>query len=158
MTHTVGISDMKVTKHKNDILITYSLGSCIGVSVFDPVAHVGGLIHCMLPLSTANPEKAKVNPYMFVDIGIQAMLEAVFKLGAKRKNLVVKVAGAASILDDGGMFKIGERNYTVMRKVLWKNDILIAAEDVAGTIPRTMLLYLASGKTIIKSQGREAEL
>ncbi len=158
MTSTVGISDMKVTKNKNDILITYSLGSCVGVSVFDPVAHVGGLIHCMLPLSTANPEKAKVNPYMFADIGIPALLEAVFKLGAKKKNLLVKVAGAASILDDGGMFKIGERNYTVMRKVLWKNDILIAAEDVAGTIPRTMLLYMASGKTIIKSQGREVEL
>jgi len=156
--HTVGISDMKVSDDEDDILITYSLGSCIGVTLFDPEVKVGGLIHCMLPLSKIDPVKAKKNPLMFTDLGIPELLRAVFELGAKRENLVAKAAGAATVIDDGNMFRIGERNYTVMRKVLWKNDILIAAEDVAGTIPRTMLLCMATGKTFIRSQGKEAEL
>jgi len=158
VTHIVGISDMKVSNKNNDVLITYSLGSCIGVTLFDPVAQVGGLIHCMLPLSRIDPVKAKTNPFMFTDLGIPMLLKAVFDLGAERKRLVAKVAGAATMLDSKDLFKIGERNYTVMRKVFWKNNILIAAEDVAGTVPRTMFLYMDSGKTIIKSRGQEVDL
>lgn len=158
MIHTVGISEMKISNKKSDTLVTYSLGSCIGVTLFDPVAQVGGLIHCMLPLSRIDPVKAKAKPCMFADIGIPALLKAVFDLGAERKSLVAKVAGAATVIDNGNLFRIGERNYTVMRKILWKNNILIASEDIAGTIPRTMFLYMATGKTIIKSQGKEVEL
>jgi len=156
--HTVGISDMKVSDNVGDVLITYSLGSCIGVTLFDPEVKVGGLIHCMLPLSKIDPVKAEKNPLMFTDLGIPELLRAVFELGAKRENLVAKVAGAATVIDDGNLFRIGERNYTVMRKVLWKNNILIAAEDVAGTLPRTMLLCMATGRTLIRSRGEEVEL
>ena len=158
MNNVVGISEMKVSNRSDDVLTTYSLGSCIGLSLYDPVACVGGLIHCMLPLSKIDLEKAKANPEMFTDTGVPALLQAAFDLGAKRNNLVVKVAGCASPLDEKGLFKIGERNYTVVRKILWKNNILIAAEDTGGTIPRTMILHMASGKTMIKSGGREVEL
>lgn len=156
--HTVGISEMAVRAGGEEVLVTYSLGSCVGLSVFDPQARVGGLIHCMLPLSKIDPVKAAASPAMFVDTGVPALLQAVFELGAERKRLVIKVAGASSLLDERGLFKIGERNYTVLRKLLWKNDILIAAEDVGGTAARSMYLHLASGRTVIRSLGEERDL
>ena len=61
-------------------------------------------------------------------------------------------------LDRNGVFKIGERNYTVLRKVLWKNNILIAAESVGGTAPRTLKLRLKDGLTTIRMNGSEEEL
>jgi len=149
---------MKVSNQVDDVLVTYSLGSCIGLSLYDPVVRVGGLIHSMLPLSKINPMKAKSNPQMFVDTGVSALLQAVFDLGAERRRLVAKVVGAAMLLDDKGLFKIGERNYTAMRKVLWKNYIPVTAEDVGGTIARTVYLYIATGRTIIKLGGQEGEL
>ncbi|MCC6491011.1 MAG: chemotaxis protein CheD [Candidatus Hydrogenedentes bacterium] len=155
---TVGISEMLVTQSLEDVLITYSLGSCIGVSLYDPEAQVGGLIHCMLPLSRIDPERAKRQPQMFTDTGVPALLQEVLNRGANRKRIVAKVAGAAAPLSDNGVFKIGERNYTVLRKVLWKNEILIAAEEVGGTIARTMTLYMETGKTTIRSGGVEREL
>ena len=155
---TVGISDMKVSKNPRDVLVTYSLGSCVGLALYDPVARVGGLIHCMLPLSKIDPAKAQANPFMFTDTGVPALLQAVFNLGAERRNIVAKVAGASSLLDDKGLFRIGERNYTILRKVLWKNNILIATEDVGGTQARTMYLYMDTGRTVIRSGGRENEL
>jgi chemotaxis protein CheD len=158
VTLTIGISDMKTSSRSDDVLVTYSLGSCVGLSLYDPAACVGGLVHCMLPLSTLDVEKAKANPQMFTDTGVAALLQAVFDLGAERKRLIAKVAGAASLLDEKGLFRIGERNYTVLRKVLWKNNILIAAEDVGGTIARTLSLYMATGRTTIRSGGREREL
>lgn len=158
MLRVVGISEMYVSNNPEDRIVTYSLGSCIGVSVYDPVAKVGGIVHCMLPLSKIDPQKAKDKPYMFVDTGVTALLQEVFNLGANRHNLIVKVAGAASLLDKKGFFKIGERNYTVLRKVLWKNNLLIEAEDVKGSASRTLSLYMDTGTTTIKSAGEEVEL
>ena len=156
--HIVGVADMKVVKDPEDVLITYSLGSCLGVSVYDPECRVGGLVHTMLPLSRDDRKKAKENPYMYTDTGVSALLKEVYRLGGRRKNLVLKVAGGASMFNDNGRFRIGERNFTVLRKILWKNEIIIKNKEVGGTIPRTMVLYLDSGKTCIKSQGEEREL
>ncbi|HUX06027.1 MAG TPA: chemotaxis protein CheD [Acidobacteriota bacterium] len=158
MNHVIGISEMKVSNKPGDALVTYSLGSCVGVTLYDPIAGVGALLHSMLPLSKIDRRKAEARPFMFVDTGVTQMLQTVFDLGAQRSRLIVKVAGCASLLDDKKLFKIGERNYTVLRKILWKNNILITAEDVGGTISRTMHLYMADGRTTIKSGGNEKVL
>lgn len=158
MLQVVGISEMYVSADPGDRIVTYSLGSCVGVSIYDPVAKVGGMVHCMLPLSKIDPQKAKDKPYMFTDTGVTALLQAAFDLGASRQNLIVKVAGAASLLDKKGFFKIGERNYTVLRKILWKNNLLIESEDVKGSASRTLTLYMETGSTTVKSGGKEVEL
>ena len=158
MKHIVGISEMKVTSNADDVIITYSLGSCLGLTLYDPVAQVGGMIHCMLPLSKIDTEKAKKNPEMFVDTGVPLLMQQIFDLGAKRSRLIVKAAGCGQLLDDKKLFKIGERNYTVLRKILWKNNILINGEDVFGTKSRTMSLYMNDGRVTIKSGGTEREI
>lgn len=158
MDHTVGIGEMKILGQPNGVLKTFSLGSCIAVSLYDPEARVGGMIHCMLPLSKMDIAKAASRPAMFIDTGVTALLSEAFALGAQRRRLLVKVAGGASLLDDSSLFRIGERNYAVLRKVLWKNNILITAEDVGGSRPRTMFLDMATGITTIKSDGQEVVL
>jgi chemotaxis protein CheD len=158
VTRTVGISDMQTTDQPNEVLVTYSLGSCIGLTLFDPAAGVGAMLHCMLPLSKIDKAKADRNPYMFTDTGVPAMLQAIFDMGAERRRVVAKVAGAASLLDEKAFFRIGERNYTVLRRILWKNNIVIAAEDVGGTVARSMYLYMETGRTVIRARGREVEL
>ncbi len=150
----VGISDMKVSNEKNDRIITYSLGSCIGLSLYDPTCFIGGMIHCMLPLSKMNPEKAKESPCMFIDTGVMTLLQTMFDMGAQRKNIIAKIAGASSMLDDKNLFRIGERNNTIVRKILWKNNILISAENVGGTISRTLILEMITGNTYIKTKGQ----
>lgn len=154
----VGVADMRFSTQPEDQIITYSLGSCIGLTLFDPEKRIGGLVHCMLPLSKIDAAKAAANPYMFIDSGVSAFLQTIFDLGVQRKSLVAKVAGGSHIMDDKGIFNIGERNNAVVRKMLWKNNILISGEDVGGSIPRTMSLDLASGKTILKMNGQEKEI
>ncbi|MCC6581156.1 MAG: chemotaxis protein CheD [Phycisphaeraceae bacterium] len=157
MLQVVGISDLKTSRDGEDVLITYSLGSCIGVSLWDPVARVGGLMHALLPLSRMDPAKATTNPAMFADTGVIELIQRVQALGAQKNRLVVKVAGAGTPLNSATQFNIGERNYTVLRKVLWKNDILLAAEEVGGNQPRTLSLRIDDGRTFIKSKGVEHE-
>ncbi|HOE66788.1 MAG TPA: chemotaxis protein CheD [Candidatus Hydrogenedentes bacterium] len=158
MQHTVGISELKISTDPEDVIITYSLGSCVGLSLYDPEARVGGMIHCMLPLSKIDPAKAASNPAMFTDTGVVLLIQTMLDAGASIKRLVAKVAGASQLMDQTDTFKIGERNYVVLRKVLWKNNILIAAEDVGGAVARTMALYMTNGKTTVRKKGEEIEL
>jgi chemotaxis protein CheD len=154
----VDISDMKMSRSREDVLVTYSLGSCVGLTLFDPVAGIGAMIHCMLPMSKIDPDKARLKPYMFVDTGVASMLKEMYEAGAQRHNLIAKVAGAGSPLGREQTFRIGERNYTILRKFLWKNNILIAKEDVGGTKARTLYLNMADGRTTVKAEGQEVEL
>lgn len=154
----VGISEMIVERGTEHQIITYSLGSCLGVAVYDPVARVGGIIHCMLPLSKIDPAKAQSTPAMFVDTGIPVLLQAAFDLGADRSRLRLCVAGAGSPLDDKHVFNIGDRNLAVLRKILWKNSLLIAAEDTGGNEPRTLSLEMKSGGVFVRARGEKRPL
>ena len=151
----VDIADMKISGNPGDILVTYSLGSCVGLAVYDPVVRIGGMIHCMLPLSKVDKEKAKQRPFMFVDTGMQQMLDQLFSSGVRKSRLKIAVAGGAHILNDDSIFKIGERNFTVLRKILWKNSMLMNVQDVGGNVSRTIRLHIGSGKFTVKSQGTE---
>lgn len=154
----VDIADLAVTDDKRTTLVTYSLGSCIGVAIWDPEAHVGGMLHYMLPDSSISPAKAKANPPMFADTGIPALFRAAYELGAAKKRIVVKVAGGSQLLDDNGVFNIGKRNYVILRKIFWKNGVLIDSEDVGGSISRTMRLQVDTGRVAIKTRAGEVEL
>lgn len=154
----VDISEAVICDDPGATLVTYSLGSCLGVTIYDARRRLGGMAHCMLPLAKLDPGKAATNPGMFVDSGVTALLEAMFAAGCQRRDLVVKVAGCASLLDENGMFRIGERNHTVLRKILWKNSLLLAAEDVGGMAARTLYLRLADGAVWVRSAAGERSL
>jgi chemotaxis protein CheD len=151
----VGISDLKVSNNVDDVIITYALGSCIGIAVYDPLARVGGLLHYMLPDSTLDQNKAKENPEMFADTGIPLLFKSCYKLGADKKRMVVKVAGGASILDDTNFFRIGQKNIMAMRKIFWKNNVLIDAEETGSNYNRTVRLEMTTGKVYVRSSGGE---
>jgi chemotaxis protein CheD len=151
----VGISDIKVSNNKDDVVITYALGSCIGIAVYDPVVRVGGLLHYMLPDSTLDQVKARENPEMFADTGIPALFKSCYKLGAEKKRMVVKVAGGASILDDTNFFRIGQKNIMAMRKIFWKNNVMVDKEDTGLNCNRTVRLEMSTGKVYIRSSGGE---
>ena len=92
---------------------------------------------------------------MFVDTGMQLMLSQLFESGVRKARLKIAVAGGAHILNDDNLFKIGERNFTVLRKILWKNSMLMNVQDVGGDISRTIRLHVGTGRFTVKSQGTE---
>ena len=155
--HVVAVGDMKIGRDV-DLIVTHALGSCLGLVVYDPVEKVGGLLHAMLPLSKINLAKAEANPYMFVDTGVPALFKALYEIGGQKSRMVIKAAGCGNPLGKNEMFKIGERNYTILKKLLWKNNILLNTEDVGGTASRTVHLDVATGETVISSNGKKRNL
>jgi chemotaxis protein CheD len=155
---TVDIGDLRVSREVDDVLVTYALGSCVAVMVHDPVRVAGGMIHYMLPLSDTAPERARDRPAMFADTGIPALFHAMYALGCRKQDLVVKVAGGGALHDDSGIFRIGERNCAVMRTIFRKAGVAIRAEDVGGARSRTARLHVATGRCVISSPRDEIAL
>lgn len=154
----VGVADLAVSNNPNVVFTTYSLGSCLGISVHDPVARVGGLLHLMLPDSTIDPAKATINPAMFVDTGVPALLRAAFQLRAEKSRLRVCVAGGAQILDDNNFFNIGRRNHDALLRILERNGLAIHAAAVGGQVNRTMMLRVSDGSVTLRVSGSKDEV
>ncbi len=153
----VGMADMAVSNDVSAMLITYALGSCVGVSLYDPDKKVGGLIHVMLPSS----DKFKADPRSpkFADTGIPAIVEDIVKIGGRKNKLIAKIAGGAQMFASSGKGKssilnIGSRNVEAVKENLKKLNIPIIAEDTGANYARTMEFYLEDGKVIIKTIGK----
>lgn len=144
------VGDMKVGK-EGDTLVTYALGTSLGLVAYDATAKVGGLLHAMLPLSKTDPQKAEENPYIFVDTGVPKLFEEMANMGGKKERLVLKAIGCSRPAGENEMFKIGERNYSVLKKLLWKNNILLESEDIGGTANRTVNFNIKTGEVTVTS-------
>lgn len=153
MEHIVGVADMKVSNQPGDTIVTYSLGSCIGLAIYDLQAGVGGMLHYMLPNSAIDAVKAKNNPFMFADTGIPALFKQAYALGAKKSRIKVFVAGGAEIMEQEGIFNLGRQNYSALMQILNKNDVAVWKQAVGGYSNRTVKMEIASGNIYLKTSG-----
>lgn len=152
----VGMADYKVGKNPSS-LISYGLGSCVGIAVYDSVTKVGGLAHIMLPDSTQ--ARSTENPAKFADTCLPLMLDEILKLGAAKSRLTAKIAGGAQMFTFANatdVMRVGERNVEAVKTVLKKLDLRIIADDTGGNYGRTVELKLDTGiykvKTIDKGE------
>ena len=154
----IGIGQMRISDEPNVVLTAPNLGSCLGIAIFDPETKRGGLIHCLLPLSKTNPEKAAEEPLQFVDTGLVFMLQEFVRLGSNKNKLLIAVAGGSNISDENKVFEIGVRNYTILKKVLWKNNLLLKGEDCGDSVARTVTLSINTGEVWVRSNGQSKKL
>ena len=155
---TVHVSDAKVSRDPSDVIMTPSLGSCIGVCLYDATVRVGGMLHYQLPDSKMNPDRARENPFMFADTGLMLLIRKLETLGAKKKLLQVKIAGGASMDTGPKGFDIGKRNCLAIRKLLWKYGKFLDAEEIGGFSARSLYLDIEDGTVTMRSNGREKTL
>lgn len=150
MIHVVSIGEMAVSDAPDDVLVAYGLGSCVAVCLYDPWAKVGGMLHALLP--TAN-ERARGNPNKFVDQGVPRLMDSLLKLGANRVRLEAKVCGGAQMLTAPTFdrLNIGKLNVLAAERALQAASLQIQARATDGHIGRTMRLYVADGKVMVRT-------
>ncbi len=154
----VGIADMNVVSPPNTIT-TIGLGSCVGIALWDQVAKIGGLIHIMLPDSTQ--VKSNNNIEKFADTGIPELVKRMEAVGAKKSNMIAKLAGGAqmfSFQNKSELLGIGERNVTASKETLAKLGIPIVSMDVGSNCGRTVTLDPATGKYEVKTVGKDIKI
>jgi len=153
----IGISDLKVAKPP-DTLITYALGSCVGICLLDATVHVAGMSHIMLPDSTLSP--GDKNVMKFADTAIPELVRQMEKLGANRSRMKAKIAGGAQMFEVKGAantnfaWQVGQRNVAAVQKALGALRIPIIAQDILENYGRTTTFDPSSGVMGIKALNR----
>ncbi len=155
---TVGIGGVEVSADPSAVIVTHGLGSCVAVVLWDPQRRAGGLLHFQLPTAALSPERAREQPGTFADTGIPLLFERMYALGSVKRGLVVKAAGGGFFHGEAETFDIGRRNVTMMRKIFWKAQVLLAAEDLGGNRSRTVRLFVDTGLVTVQSGSAVARL
>ena len=154
----VGIADMNVVMEPNTIT-TIGLGSCVGIALWDRTSRIGGLVHVMLPDSTQ--VKSNSNLAKFADTGVPELVKMMEAKGARRSNLVAKIAGGAQMFafqNKSDLMGVGERNIAATKKALAGLGIPIISEDVGANYGRTVVLNPANGNYEVKAVGKELKI
>lgn len=149
----VGIADMKMVNGDGRV-ITYALGSCIGICLYDPKLKLAALVHIMLPL---NMEAGRKNPLKYADTGIRETLKAMQAKGALKSRITAKCAGGAKMFEvsgKGSLGNIGQRNIESVHTILKMEGIHLVAEDVGGGVARTLTFDAATGMATVQSYGK----
>ncbi|MBP8855184.1 MAG: chemotaxis protein CheD [Oscillospiraceae bacterium] len=149
---TVGIADINIAKTE-DVLVTYALGSCVGICLYDSQIKLAGLAHIMLPSSTQLTNVTN-QPYKFADTGIKELLKMMNINGANPTRLRAKIAGGAQMfaaMSNSSIANIGDRNVSAVKQWLAMLRIPIVAEDTGKDYGRTLFFDAATGTMRIKS-------
>ena len=147
----VGISDMNVVSRPGT-LITYALGSCVGICLYDSLAGVAGLSHILLPDSAMCPSDKNV--MKFADTAVGALIERMERSGASRRRIVAKLAGGAKLFGGSTGINVGERNVLAVKEQLNRFFIPIVAEDTGKDYGRTVEFLSKDGTVNVKTAMR----
>ncbi len=150
----VGIADQK-TARGPDTLVTYALGSCVGVCLYDGALQTGGLAHVLLPETFKNGEEKNI--YKFADTAVEALVRSMESLGCSRARMTAKIAGGACMFLGAGL-SIGERNVEVVKKELNRFGIRLVAEDTGANYGRTLEFNTQDGTVTVKTAGRGSKI
>jgi chemotaxis protein CheD len=143
----VGISDMKVVVSPGT-LVTYALGSCIGICLHDPLTGIAGLSHILLPDSSISPNDT--NLMKFADTAVAELIRQMERKGASRFRLTAKIAGGARLFGGAGGIQVGDRNINAVKAQLERFRIRILAEDTGLDYGRTVE-FRTDGTVFIKT-------
>jgi len=136
------------------VLVTWGLGSCVAMMLFDPHAGAGGMAHVLLPSPSLSRELSA--PGKFPQTALPELLARLRAVGADPGQVVAKLVGGATMfanLVSPGTVHMGERNVLACRSTLRQAGIPIVAEDVGGGVGRSVWLEADSGRVTIRSVG-----
>ncbi|MDR1815289.1 MAG: chemotaxis protein CheD [Clostridiales Family XIII bacterium] len=156
----VGISDYKMSRSP-DTLVTYALGSCVGVSLYDPTTGIGGLSHIMLPTCSLRTDGCVDDRMKYADTAIEDLVRDMVAAGADRMGIRAKIAGGANMFGvafDSLMGSIGARNIEAVRRELARLGIPVDGEDVGADYGRTVFFSLGDGSVRVQTAGRQANV
>ena len=137
------------------VLVTIGLGSCVAISLHDPVAGIGGLAHILLPTEAMSRERG--NRAKFAGTAVPLLVEQMQARGARASRLQAKLAGGASMfaaLVVAQGLQMGERNVMACRAALLAAGIPLVGQDIGGDYGRSVYFHVADGTMRVRSVRR----
>ncbi len=154
-TVNLSLGEWHVTDDPEAVLVCLGLGSCVALSLYDPVAKVAAMAHMVLPDSSAG--RASPGSAKFVDEAMPMLLHELSEAGANKNRLVATMTGGACMLAStfaDGPDQVGPRNVVATKEALVQAGIEIKEEETGGNHGRTVRLHVGTGEVEISTAGR----
>lgn len=140
-----------VTTHGE--MIGTVLGSCISACIRDVKLGIGGMNHFMLPSQNEHSSEqwgsdANTSATRYGNWAMEYLLNTLYKLGASKKNLEVKLFGGGQVL--ASMTDIGQRNILFAYDFLRKEGLQVTAADVGDIYSRKILYFPDTGSVKVR--------
>jgi chemotaxis protein CheD len=150
----VSMGEFRLSRDPDGELVAYTLGSCLGVTFYDPQRRIGGILHAMLPSAHVHKNN-KSRPTVFVDTGVQCAIDELRRAGADVTNLQCKVFGGAQAMEAGSLFRNGTNNSDMFCQVSREYELQVVAWEISGRVNRTIRLLNQNGDVLVKIPNRE---
>jgi chemotaxis protein CheD len=153
----IKVADLRLGRD-GDVLVTYGLGSCVAIVLYDPAKKLGGMAHVMLP-SKSLARRDDV-PGKTAQGAVPALMELLEAAGANSRRVTGRLVGGASLfasLSPPGSIQMGERNVVASREVLNQHGIPLVAEMVGGERGRSVWFRISDGAVIVRSAADQSE-
>jgi chemotaxis protein CheD len=140
---------------KEVILASMSLGSCVGVTLFDSEKRMGAMAHVMLPRAWKTGLRSEYNTFKFADVVILKMVEELLKLGCSLPKMTAKIAGGAHMfpgISEAEIMDVGKQNVDVVTEELKRFGIRLVASETGGHIGRTVRFNTYTGEVTVKTK------
>jgi chemotaxis protein CheD len=152
---SAGLGELAVVQRSDMLLTARGLGSCIGISVYEPNSKIAALAHVMLP-GPMTIEPVAGQPARFADQAVESIVELLQKRGGRTRDCVIKLAGGAQVIrlaNKDDKLQVGKRNIEAVLAALEKRGLRVSAQRVGGNMGRTLTLYAATGITTVRLVG-----
>ena len=148
----VGMADLNIADG-GAVLKTTGLGSCVGLTLYDPYLKIGGMAHIMLPSSDIARE-GQLNIAKYANTAVPELLKRLKNKGSLTERLVAKMAGGAQMfafMGGSDTMRIGPRNVEATKQALEYFAIPLVSEDTGGNFGRTVEFNSQTGVFSIRS-------
>lgn len=145
----VGIGEGKLAEGEQ-ILVSYALGSCVGICLYDRAKLLAGMAHIVLPCKADSLNQE--NAYKFADEGVRELIHLMTSHGADKRRLTAKLAGGAKMFEtNNSKWEIGSRNTETVKRVLKEEGVRVAGEDTGKNYGRTITFYAENGQMRVRT-------
>ena len=154
----VGIADIKVGQ--GDVVLRTTLGSCVGIVLYDPDLKIGGISHIMLAKDPTGKDNIK-SPHKYGETALPELIKMMKDAGSPIGKFSCRMFGGASMfkgINSNFLQNIGEQNIQIVKRFMEEHKIPILVEDISGNEGRTISLYCDDGRVLLKKAGMEKYL
>jgi len=151
----LGIGDWGYAKGSHSCIKTYALGSCVAVTLYDPVLKISTMAHIALPDSNHDHLKKANLPGYFADSAMDVMISYMVNNLCNMNRVQIKIFGGARVLKNINVYDVGKKNLEAVFSILEKNKLQISAGDTGSDYSRTVTVFSNDGSVLLSAKGKQ---
>jgi chemotaxis protein CheD len=151
--YIVGIGEYMITSTLGESIATYALGSCVALILHCKKSKQTAMAHIVLPHRDLRHRSGPSKPaYFAVDIVPRLIEEFLFHPKCDASSIEATLVGGAESKNRQDVFKVGERNLQITKKLLEKHQVPYLDYETLGHYSRTVEVFVDTGTIKVKKQ------